>query len=151
MAFYDHIPMSLQYDMINVNHRKDCINEKNFEFVLWDKITEQDIDIYKENLRHPCDEYICDAFHCSDLNCKNYDHISELETTYEYAVKAIFIASSHFLICKTNKKFKKVPGWYDHYLQLHRFARDDFLKWKENSNCPYGIHYEKMKTSWTNY
>ncbi len=46
MAFYDHIPMSLQYDMINVNYREDCINEKNFEFVLWDKIMEQDIDIY---------------------------------------------------------------------------------------------------------
>ncbi len=30
MAFYEHIPMSLQYDMNNVEYREDCINEKNF-------------------------------------------------------------------------------------------------------------------------
>ncbi len=151
MAFYDHIPMSLQYDMINVNYKEDCINEKNFEFVLWDKITEHDIDIYKENLRYLWNEYICDAFHCSDLNCKNADHINELETVYEYAVKAMFNASSHFLISKTNKKFKKVPGWNEHCLQLPKVARDNFLKWKGNSKCWYGIHNEKMKKSQTNF
>ncbi len=141
IAFYDLIPMSLQYDMIYVNYREDCINEKNFEFVLWDKITEQDIDIYKENILYLCEEYICDALLCSDLNCKNIEHINELESVYEYAVEALFIASSHFLICKSKNKFKKVAGWNDHCLQLH----NDFLKWKENLKCRYGIHYEKMK------
>ncbi len=88
--------MSLQYDMINVNYREDCINEKNFEFVLWDKITEQEIDINKVNLLYLCEEYICDALLCNIHNCKNIEHINELDSAYEYAVEALFIASAHF-------------------------------------------------------
>ncbi len=121
------------------------------EFILWDKITEQDIDIYKENLLYLCEEYICDALLCNDLNCKNIEHINELNLAYEYAVEAIFISSAHFKTCKSSKKFKKVAGWNDHCVNLHKIACDDFLKWKENSKCWYSIHYEKMKKSWTNF
>ncbi len=107
MAFYDHIPMSLQYDMNNVEYREDCINEKNFEFDLWDKIMEEEIEIYKENLLYLCEEYICKSLLCNDLNYKNIDHINELNSAYEYAVEAIFIASAHFKTCKSSKYSKR--------------------------------------------
>ncbi len=108
MAFYDHIPMSLQYNMNNVEYREDCINEKNFEFVLWDKITEEEIEIYKENVLYLCEEYICESLLCNDLNCKNI--------------------SAHFKTYKSSKKFKKVTGWNDRCANLHKIACDDFLK-----------------------
>ncbi len=135
--------------MNNVEYREDCINEKNFEFVLWDKIMEEEIEIYKENLLYLCEDYICEALLCSYPNCKNIKYINELNSAYEYAVEAIFIA--HFKTCKSSKKFKKVTGWNDHFENLHKIAHDDFLKWKENSKCWYSIHYEKMKKSRTNF
>ncbi len=110
MAFYDHIPMSFQYDMGNVIHKDECVDEKNFEFVLWDKITEHDFDRYKHNLRYLCHDYNCDAFNCNNLNCKIPDHINDLNTAYEYAVKALFKSSAHFLTHKVNNRFKMVPG-----------------------------------------
>ncbi len=111
---------------------------------------EQEIDIYKGNLLYLCEEYICEALLCNDLHFKNIEHINELDSAYEYAVEAIFIASAYFETCISSKKFKKVAGWNDHSLNLHKIASDDFLKWKENSKCQYGIHYEKMKKSRTN-
>ncbi|WP_336891616.1 hypothetical protein [Flavicella sp.] len=52
---------------------------------------------------------------------------------------------------KANKKFIKVLGWNERCLELHMVARDSFLKCKENFKCRYGIHYEKMKKSRTNF
>ncbi len=44
-----------------------------------------------------------------------------------------------------------VPGWNERCLELRKVARTSFLTWKENGKPRYGIYYENMKKSRTNF
>ena len=67
-TFYDHTPLIFG---INVN----CVVENikvpavHYEFVLWDKITNTDIELYKENLRYFCMDLYNEALYCNNERC----------------------------------------------------------------------------------
>ena len=147
LSFYDHIPMSFKYNIKNIEHIEHTVNDQEYEFVLWNKVTEEEIETYQDNINFLCDDYKNKALRCNVQNCKNIKHISKLDLAYEYAIDLLFIASDHFETRKSNENFKRVPGWNMHCKDLYNKARENFIKWKENSKCRFGHEFEEMKQS----
>ena len=66
--FYDNIQLIFG---INVNSIVENIKVPavHYEFVLWDKITNKDIELYKENLRYFCMDLYNEALYCNNEKC----------------------------------------------------------------------------------
>ena len=144
--FYDNIPLILG---INVNYVVENIKVPavHYEFVLWDKITNTDIELYKENLRYFCMDLYNEALYCNNERCNIEMHKRMLDDVYNYIYSCIFEASSHFKCVKSRSRYKPIAGWNDHCQDLYRKCREIFLAWSNNGRTRYGDLFETMKRS----
>ena len=127
---YDHFPISFIFN-VNTNIDKSESMKDNFlisKFVNWNKMSENDLLIYKQNLTRECEELSKDIIHnfCLLNDCNSESYHSTIDYYYDKIIEALDSSSEKF--CKAENKFPKcVPGWNDNLKQLYKIARETFF------------------------
>ncbi|CAF3669002.1 unnamed protein product [Rotaria socialis] len=149
MTVQDHIPFKfdiiLPYDTVSIETGN--AEEPTFHYVLWEKISAGDYNLYHSNIEYLLDEYINEAFMCQNPSCENEFHKTAIDEAYLLIRDGIHVASSHFKSRNSGNKFKNVPGWNDHCKDLHLEARKKFIEWRNNDRAQNGSLFEEMKES----
>lgn len=151
--FDDHIPIVLSLDVDFQSETfndptSDQCDDKN-DFILWDKLTDYDIDLYRETLNEYFDGYMNEAFSCNNSNCQLQSHRIMLNDAYNYMCSGIFASSSHFE-CKSYSSansFKVIVGWNDYCREAYNDARRNFLIWNATGRNRFCIEFNLMKES----
>ena len=97
--------------IIGIN--ENCVVENikvpavHYEFVLWDKIKNTYMDLYKENLRYFCMDLYNEALSCNNERCNIEMHKRMLDDVYNYIkfYSCIFEASIHFKCVKSRSRY----------------------------------------------
>jgi hypothetical protein len=117
------------------------------QFVLWNKINENEIKSYTENLEILSYEYMVENIACSHdrqyLDCSN----DKLDYELKYFQESIETASHDLYNENLDFKPKQVVGWNEHCKEAYAIARNKFHKWDSNGRVRLGIEYDEMKLS----
>lgn len=156
LSLFDHIPIEFEIFLHDgqigaVN--KDSIRNGNIinEFVLWNKITNQDILIYQNKLKVAFQNYTNEALMCTNSNCNLDCHIRDLDDALNYLYHNLHACTDHLKKSQKNKKFTPVAGWNDYCRNLYCEAKNKFLEWKLNGKIRNGNLYNKMKQTRANF
>ena len=152
-TFHDHILMKFQLNVAfpNLNGLNREVEGTKASFIPWNKLSQLDILIYRDNLVMICSEYFPDIFDCRSNFCGCNDHKFKLIEIYDFVTCAILTASNHIIKCKQANYKKSVPGWNFHCRELHDIARQCYLNWNNAGkprDCPL---FEDMKSSRTRF
>ena len=142
LSVEDHISVFFCCHIPDIVCRKVVENDESHAYVLWNKLTELDKEIYSTRLDYFLNEYMNEAFSCCDQNCNSENHKKLIDEFYQFLCSAIFAASDHFQM-RGNNRFNTVVGWNDICKELHKEARDNFLKWKDESRIRTGLVFER--------
>lgn len=153
MTVQDHIPIKfnlvIPHDVIMCDD--EITNKQIFHYILWDKITDEDIDVYHDNLNYLLSDYLNEAFMCHDISCANEEHKRSACEAYHFISDCLHVAAGHFKSRSSGTKFKSVSGWNDFCKDLHADARADFVKWNDNGRIRQGAEFDVMKGSRTKF
>ena len=145
----DHFPMSfkLNIDSIVVDNQNSN-NLPSISCIKWELLSTDELSEYT----HKCDEFLSNfklshqTLACTDVKCKNPDHIKGITDMYDNLVKLLLKAGESITVNK-NCRFKKIPGWNDYVKELHQTARNAFLVWRDQNKPKHGPIFDLMKTS----
>ena len=148
-AIYDHFPLSfeleLNFQIIKVNTSPFIITD----FVDWRKINDKQ----KLDIKNKIDEMVeernlfdCDAFYCSEVNCKSEEHHAQICDVYRNMREILVNSTSQHCFDRVHK-FKPVPGWTEYVKTHHAEARKAFLNWKNNGKLSEGTFIDNMKAT----
>ena len=150
LALYDHFPVHFEFDFDYQYIEEDQdINYEQGNFINWNKITKDDINIYKENIDcilNSSNVYSNEILYCNDFNCSHKSHIKEIDNIY-YVLINILISASIFLTAKKVDYFKYVVGWNDYVKGYYKDAREHFKIWRRNGKPKNDILHHNMVNS----
>ena len=147
-CFEDHIPISfnLIINKIVSKNATDTINESSILYLVeWNKLSDNDICTYKDNLDYFLNDYNNDALMCEKTNCDLPHHRQSLNLAYEFLTDCIHESSQHFKKVNFNKKYKNRPGWNDECKCLYADARSKYIQWINNGKLRTGDLFSEMK------
>ena len=150
-AIYDHFPLCFDFNLF-VNTRKCASNSVSTDkLVNWNKLSDLDKDSIERSIEdNIADKGIldCQAFSCFNVNCKNENHIQEIDSKFT-DLKSVLLESTETFSVSRNVGFKVIPGWNDEVKELHAVAREKFLLWKKQGRPLSSRLCEDMKYSRT--
>ena len=149
-ALEDHVPIYLELDLpfrVTISPVVETNLNSNINFTLWDKLTDEDISQYAENLDFFISGLDFPALACKNLDCQCESHTRELDNLYEFLIRAIETCSSFLPKRKSNKSFSPVIGWNEHCRESYNIARQNFKFWRLNGSIRNGPLFDEMKDS----
>ena len=147
-ALEDHIPVYFEIDLIKKEFlpAHQSVFDEN-KYVLWNKVSDEDIHNYRENLDYFLSDLDSEVLKCRNESCTNETHSIELNNLYSFLVDSIGVSSSFLPNRSYNDSFSPVAGWNDYCKELYDEARDNFKIWKLNGSVRSGSLFKKMKMS----
>ena len=134
LNFSDHSPVFLDIDIGTTVSMCNVTNfdvSTEYEKLLWDKATQDDIDNYKKTLDEilSCKDNSSDFLFCRDIMCTNCQHKTHIEGLYNYLIDASVFAGRLTIPTSTGKSPRKnaIHGW-NAYI---RDKRDKAIFWHD--------------------
>ena len=150
-TFYDHIPLKFTFEFpdyeINASNNSCDSYLEDDQFILWNKLSELDLLIYKDVLDSLCEDHINRVFDCKEKFCNNLEHRNELDSVYDFVVGAIKTSSTHITANRSGNNGKKVAGWNSHCKNLHHIARQQYIAWVRKGKPRDCLLFTEMKNS----
>ena len=150
-SFDDHIPVEFKLKIpIPVNRDNvapDVEILPSVSYIRWDNVSDDDIEIYQDNLDDHILNFWDDVLSCNRPNCKSEEHHNLLDNIYVIFGDLLVLCSDHFKKSVTNANFKVVPGWILYCQDLYKKSRECFLKWHNGGRIRSDIIFENMKSS----
>ena len=115
-TFDDHIPLFFNLNVpcdVTASRATPCdsISQSDF-FVLWDKVTREQIHEYASALEYFCTDFLNEAILCNTENCSDQNHKQLLNRTlYDFLKDSIFSSSVVFPSSGNCPRIRKQPGW----------------------------------------
>ena len=153
VALDDHMPVAftfhitLDHNIKQLSYRKDNSTYNTKEFVLWNKLTEKQLDDYSNMISKELDFidwFKAKSFYCFDVKCCDQSHLQEIKVLFNLLMNIIKKASVTCFF--TSKRCDVViPGWNDYVKSFYNEARSCFLKWREAGSPSFGVLANQMK------
>jgi len=107
----DHIPLCLELYLADTPKFADFSSnlENNFN-IIWDNVTEDQLDVYSDTLDGLSVELWAEALSCSREDCHNEAHLAQLDDIHHFLLESIRIASDHVPLVKKRHR-KRIVGW----------------------------------------
>ena len=151
LSISDHIPIAFNLEFDINNDNAPALDIGNTRSVNWKKLNNNEEKKYSEILDKCLKNYFNIALQCRDQYCNLQTHKNLLDEAYDYLLTSLLSASEEFNINNNSKQFKAVPGWTDNCKFLYSIARDKYKIWNNNGRIRYGIIYDEMKSSRTEF
>ena len=134
----DHLPVSLGLDL-NVTTVKNNIPKKCF--IDWNKVLEQDIKKYQHKLDTLLKDVVLgrDVLNCSDFDCKNENHRSDIQNYFVGLINACIAAGGVFPNKVNKSKRNIIPGWSEVVSESKEKALMWHSIWKSSGSPRQGI------------
>ena len=148
-TFSDHIPLACNLRipaLVKVSLVDDNRVPSNTMRINWDRLSDNSLLDYGENLDSLALNISFDVLTCSEPNCRNADHHAQLTSLYDSLIQALHIASEPLMVCESGK-FKQVIGWNMYCKSLYAKARGDYLIWHDSGRVRSGGFFNEMKNS----
>ena len=146
-TFQDHIPLCFELCLPHIPNFSDCeLKFDNNLNILWDNVTDEQLDVYSDTLEDLSVELWVDALSCSSNDCDSDAHIAQLDLLYNSLLECIKIASDHLPRVK-KRHHKRIVGWNQYCKHLYAEARSKFFAWHDTGKPRNGDIFEAMKTS----
>ena len=144
----DHIPITMKLKVSNLPKVEfDSNNYNNCFNITWDTVTENDLKKYCEltdknisNISIPTETIIC-----TNINCKNLEHLTMTKNFYNDIVKCLVLSSKHISNNVANS-FNK-PGWTEYVSDLYNYSREIRQVWIENGKPRQGAIFSELSRS----
>ena len=150
-TFDDHIPLHFHLNVpcnVTASRAIPYDNSSGSEFfVLWDKVTREQINEYASALEYFSTDFLNEAILCNSENCNDQNHKQLLNQTYDFLKNCIFSSSVVFPSSGNCPRIRKLPGWNEYCRDLYRDAGDKFILWKTLGKVRNGVIFEDMKQS----
>ena len=150
----DHLPVRLMISTALTAER--CVNNekhanKIFPIFRWSNAKDCNIKEYgKYSAVHLDRIHISDSCTCTNSNCSNIQHISDIDHLFDDICNALRVSSLETITTckKTLCQGYIVPGWNDYVKEAHTEARYYYILWRDMGKPKHGPVWEVMpKTS----
>lgn len=118
LSYCDHFPIGFDLEInghLNVHSELSSKVRKEL-FVKWQNFDSELISVYEQDVRSRLDDFMCDAFVCSDYNCSEKSHRLQLDEAFKFLKDSLLLCTSQHTF-ERMKRGKIVPGWNDLYVK----------------------------------
>ena len=128
------INLTIDSDKISIGP----VTEQPDKIFFCEKVTDQEVVTYAENLEYLKSEMWQPVMSCSERHlCRSAIHSDDMDNLYHKLIEIIHIASSH-LPHKHKYRNRNVPRWDEHCRELYSKARQKFLVWHHSDRLKSG-------------
>ena len=125
----DHIPLSVEINEADIPEIEAHVNNVDFK-LNWEKLSSRECDHYLELTDVFLDTIsIPRAVYCTNINCEDVCHRTEINTFYEEIVACLTRASEEAFGQSASTNYVCKPGWNDYVKDLYDKSRQSYSLW----------------------
>ena len=147
----DHLPLKvrLEFQGVITDIADEKTTEQKHSYVNWYKFDREELDDINTNVDIMIKNVRSGSLHnCNITGCRNINHLKDIDELYCLFVKSIEVATEKYRrkIVRANK-FRIIPGWNRRVKELHRDARESYLRWvRSGRKIGTSIHESMLST-----
>lgn len=146
LATSDHIPIVAQLDVENVPLLSRNNNAASGCKLDWSKLSNEVVAEYSLRTENLLNNIALphEALICTDMNCKDVQHVEKICAMYDCIVKCLNVSSEP--LCKSKcKVLNSRPGWKEFVAEKYAEAREAFRLWTEAGKPRHGVLLDMKK------